>query len=152
MKVVHTHIKEDHTTRKAELDIRSATMLYEGVSEFIEGSDIVTVEVPTGSQDAKAATARGVCLGVIGSVRTDKFIYVTPQSVKKIIGKPDATKAEVVQWASERHPEAPWPKWGNKINISQAEHMADAIVSIYAAAQTKEFKQLISEYKNANQV
>lgn len=150
MKVVHTHIKEDHTTRKSELDIRSATMLYEGVTEFIEGADIVAVEVPTGSQDYEAAKARGVVIGVLGSVKAENFVYVTPQSVKKVVGNPKATKAEVVAWASERHPEAPWPKWRGKINISQAEHMADAIVAIYAAAETPRFKQLILEYRNAS--
>lgn len=150
MRVVHTSITEDHTKRKSTLDIMSATRLYDGVQEVIHDAHIVCVEVPTGSQSADAAKSRGICLGVLGSVKAENFIYVTPQSVKKIVGNPEATKAEVVAWASERHPEAPWPLWRGKINISQAEHMADAIVAIYAAAQTPEFKQLILEYKNAS--
>lgn len=152
MRVIHTSIREDHTKRKSELDIISADMLAEGVRDAIKGADIVTVEVPYGSQSASAAKGQGICLGILGSVKEDHFVYVTPQSVKKIIGDLKATKEEVVNWCLARHPEAPWPKHRGKVVISKSEHMADAIVSIYAAAQTKEFKQLISEYKNANQV
>lgn len=151
LKVVLTKISEDHTKRKSTLDIESASLLYEGVSEAVKGADIVTVEVPTGSQNYDAATGRGVCLGILGSVAEDHFIYVTPQSVKKIVGNPKATKREVVEWAYARHPEAPWPMHNGQISIGKAEHMADAIVTIYAAAQTPHFKQLISEYKDANQ-
>lgn len=152
MRVILTGIKEDHTKRKSQLDIESAELLCEGVRKAIDGADIVTVEVPYGSQNASAAKGQGICMGVLGSVKEDHFVYVTPQSVKKIIGDPKATKGDVVRWCVARHPEAPWPMHQGKVNISKAEHMADAIVSIYAASQTKEFKQLISEYKNANQV
>lgn len=151
MKVVLTSATEDHTTRKSTLDIQSAKLLYEGVSDAVNGADIVCVEVPTGSQNFDAATGRGICLGILGSVAADHFIYVTPQSVKKIVGDPKATKRDVVEWASSRHPEAPWPMHNGKISVSKAEHMADAIVAIYAAAQTPHFKNLISEYRHANQ-
>ncbi|WAW11631.1 crossover junction endodeoxyribonuclease [Acinetobacter phage nACB1] len=150
MRVVHTGILEDHTKRTSELDIISATQLYEGVQEVVHDADIVCVEVPTGSQSADAAKGRGICLGVLGSVKADHFIYVTPQAVKKVVGNPKATKREVVEWASKQHPEAPWPMYRGNIKIGEAEHMADAIVAIYAAASTPEFKQLILEYKHAS--
>ena len=148
MRVVHTHILEDSAKRTSELDIMSATDLYNGVSEVIKDADIVCVEVPTGSQSADAAKSRGICLGVLGSVKANHFIYVTPQAVKKVVGNPKATKRDVVEWASKQHPEAPWPMYRGKIKVGEAEHMADAIVAIYAATNTPEFKQLILEYKN----
>ena len=136
--------------RAGTWDIQSAYTLFDGVFEVVKDADIVCIEVPTGSQDAKAALGRGICLGIIGSLYSNKLIFVTPQSVKKIIGSPSATKAESVDLAVRRHPEAPWPMYRGKVSVGKAEHAADAIHAIYAAAQTNKFKQLIKEYQDAN--
>lgn len=135
---------------KSTWDIGSARTLYTQVQEAVKDADIICVEVPYGSQDVKAAVGRGICLGVLGSLTGKNFIYVTPQSVKKIIGKKDATKAESVALAMERHPEASWPMWNGKVSVTKAEHSADAIHAIYAGAQTKLFKSIIQEYRNAS--
>lgn len=136
---------------KSTWDIQSANDLYVGVQTAIKDADIICVEVPYGSQDVKAAVGRGICLGVLGSLEGKNFIYVTPQSVKKIIGDPKASKAESVALAVKRHPEGKWPMWQGKVSVTKAEHQADAIHAIYAGAQTKEFKSIIQEYKDANQ-
>lgn len=138
------------SVRTSTWDIQSAYTLFEGVYEAIKDADIVCVEVPPGSQDAKAALGRGICLGILGSLFSNKLIFVTPQSVKKIIGDKAATKAESVALATKRHPEAPWPTHRGSVSITKAEHCADAVHAIYAAAQTKEFNQLIQEYKHAS--
>lgn len=136
--------------RATTWDIHSASSLYADVYNAVVDADIVCVEVPTGAQNAKGATGHGICLGILGSLVSDKFVFVTPQSVKKIIGSKDATKAESVALAVKRHPEAKWPKHHHKISVTKAEHCADAIHAIYAAAQTKEFKKLYLEYNHAS--
>lgn len=151
LQTIHTSPQpKGSSIRASTWDIQDAYTLYEGVFNAVHDADIVCVEVPTGSQDAKAAAGRGICLGVLGSLLSNKFIFVTPQSVKKIIGSKDASKAESVAYATKMHPEAPWPMWKGNVSVTKAEHVADAINAIYAAAQTKEFKQLIQEYRNAN--
>lgn len=132
-------------------DTQSAQTLYEGVADAISDADIVCVEVPYGSQDVKSAVGRGICLGVLGSLFDDRFILVTPQSVKKIVGAKDASKKECVHWATTKHPEAPWPMWLGKVSVGKAEHSADALIAIYSAAQTKEFQSIIKEHRHANQ-
>ena len=136
--------------RASTWDIQSAYALYEGVFNAVVDADIVCVEVPTGAQNNKGATGHGICLGILGSLFSNKFIYVTPQSVKKIIGDKAATKAESVALAVKKHPEAPWPTHRGKVSVTKAEHSADALHAIYAGAQTKEFKSLIQEYKHAS--
>lgn len=133
---------------KSTWDIQSAFTLYEGVYSAVIDADIVCVEVPYGSQDVKAAVGRGICLGILGSLFSNKLIFVTPQSVKKIIGKKDATKAESVALAVQKHPEAPWPVWKGKVSVTKAEHQADALHAIYAGAQTKEFKSIIQRHRD----
>lgn len=145
-----TPIPKSSKVRKSTYDISQATILSNGVLAAIKDADIICVEVPYGSQDAKSAVGRGVCLGILGLLPPEKTIFVTPQSVKKIIGSPTATKAESIRWSVKTHPEAPWPKYRNRVTISGAEHVSDALVAIYAAAQTKEFKSLIQEYKHAS--
>ena len=151
LSTVHTHPLDDPKISKSTWDIQSARTLYTGVQDAIKDADIVCVEVPYGSQDVKAAVGRGICLGILGSLTGKHFIYVTPQSVKKIIGDPKATKAESVALAVKRHPEANWPTHHGKVSVTKAEHQADAIHAIYAAAQTKQFKSIIQEYNHANQ-
>ena len=151
VKTIHTTpLPEKSSISKSSWDISSARHLHEGVQEAIKDADIICVEVPYGSQDVKAAVGRGICLGVLGSLEGKNFIFVTPQSVKKIIGNPKATKADSVYLAYERHPEANWPIYRGKVSVTKAEHQADAIHAIYAGAQTKEFKSLIQEYKHAS--
>ena len=148
---VHTEAQpKGGRIRGSTWDIQTAYSLYEGVFEALVGADIICVEVPTGAQNNKGATGHGICLGILGSLLSNKMIFVTPQSVKKIIGKASATKAESVALAMSKHPEAPWPMHRGKVSVTKAEHSADALHAIYAGAQTNEFKQLIKEYKHAS--
>lgn len=148
---VHTEAQpKGGRIRGSTWDIQTAYSLYEGVFEALVGADIICVEVPTGAQNNKGATGHGICLGILGSLLSNKMIFVTPQSVKKIIGKASATKAESVALAMSKHPEAPWPMYRGKVSVTEAEHSADALHAIYAGAQTNEFKQLIKEYKHAS--
>ena len=136
--------------RGSTWDIQTAYTLFEEAFAAIKDADIVCVEVPTGAQNNKGATGHGICLGILGSLFSNKLILVTPQSVKKIIGNASASKADSVALAVKLHPEAPWPTWQGKVSVTKAEHCADAVHAIYAAAQTKEFKSLILEYKHAS--
>ena len=148
---VHTEAQpKGGRIRGSTWDIQTAYSLYEGVFEALVGADIICVEVPTGAQNNKGATGHGICLGILGSLLSNKMIFVTPQSVKKIIGKANASKAESVALAMSKHPEAPWPMYRGKVSVTKAEHSADALHAIYAGAQTNEFKQLIKEYKHAS--
>ena len=136
--------------RGSTWDIQSAYTLYEGVYNHIVDADIICVEVPTGAQNNIGATGHGICLGILGSLFSKKLIFVTPQSVKKIIGNKAATKADSVALAVSKHPEAPWPRHNGKVSVTKAEHSADALHAIYAGAQTKEFIQLIQECRHAS--
>lgn len=104
---------------------------------WLDCLDIVA-ELPGGSQSARAAVCVGVVLGVLSSVRDHEILFVRPIDVKKAINKQmevDGMKAEgkypskheIIKWAKNRHPEAPWT---GKIKFD--EHYADAIGVCYA--------------------
>lgn len=137
--------------RQNSRDLESALQLYTRALAVAEGAHAVFVEVPIGSQSARAMASYGICVGVLGALRAEgtPFYEVTPTEVKlAAVGNKNATKAEMIDWATNLHPEANWPiyKQNGSIHVSaaQAEHMADAIGAIYAGLAGNAFQQLLS--------
>lgn len=133
--------------RKNSDDLRRARWLHDGLHEAIKGCNIVTVEMPVGSQSARAMASYGICVGVLSSVGKP-MIEVTPADVKLAgFGVKTATKHEMIDWATEKHPEANWKtiKRGGILRLTNDnEHMADALASIYAGMKTTEFKAFMA--------
>lgn len=136
--------------RQNSLDLESAHQLYKGVIAITEGAHAVFVEVPIGSQSARAMASYGICVGVLGALRANgiPFFEVTPNEVK-LAGPGDktATKKQMIEWAMAKHPEANWPIYKrrgiNLVSEAQAEHQADAIATIYAGISCNAFQQLL---------
>ena len=53
----------------------------------------------------------------------------------------------MIKWATAKHPEANWPTYKEKgavlLSEAKAEHMADAVASIYAGIACNPFQQLL---------
>ena len=136
--------------RQNSLDLESAKQLCAGALAAAEDADAIFVEVPVGSQSARAMASYGICVGILGALRATgiPFFEVTPNEVKlTTVGKKTATKQEMIEWAMNAHPEANWPTYNRlgKLQVSEAkaEHMADATAAIYAGIATNEFQQLL---------
>lgn len=136
--------------RQNSSDLESALQLYKGATDVSIGAHAVFVEVPVGSQSARAMASYGICVGVLGALRANgiPFFEVTPTEVKLAsVGNKTATKQDMIKWAMAKHPEANWPtyKQNGSIMVSEAkaEHMADAIAAIYAGMTCNSFKQVL---------
>ena len=136
--------------RQNSRDLESSLQLYKGAVAASEGAHAVFVEVPVGSQSARAMASYGMCVGVLGALRGNgiPFFEVTPTEVKMAgHGSKTATKMEMINWAMTRHPEANWPtyKQHGQTNVSliKAEHMADAVAAIHAGIACNTFKQVL---------
>lgn len=139
--VVNPVLPTGKQVRQNSLDLESAKQLYKHTLELAQTAQAIFVEVPVGSQSARAMASYGICVGVLGALRASgkPFFEVTPTQVKlAAVGSKTATKAEMIDWALAKHPEVRWPK-----ATAKAEHMADAAAAIYAGVQTNEFKQLM---------
>ena len=142
--------------RQNSVDLESAKQLCEAAWKAAQGAHAIFVEVPVGSQSARAMASYGICVGVLGALRTSgvPFFEVTPTEVKLAsVGKKTATKAEMIEWGVKQHPEAQWPTYLSngtmKISEAKAEHMADAIATIYAGIACNSFQQMLSFMKAA---
>jgi Holliday junction resolvasome RuvABC endonuclease subunit len=133
--------------RKNSDDLRRARWLQENLMLAIEDCQIIAVEMPFGSQSARAMASYGICVGVLASVKKP-MIEVTPAEVKLAgFGIRTATKQEMIAWATDKHPEANWKMRmlkGKKVLTSDNEHMADATAAIYAGMKTEQFKTAIA--------
>lgn len=105
--------------------------------------DVVCVELPVGSQTARAMASYGICIGIIAGITTP-LIQVTPTEVKlAATGIKTATKSDMIKWAVEQFPDAQWLKHGGKLTAKN-EHIADALGAIYAGVKTDQFKLITS--------
>lgn len=136
--------------RQNSIDLESAYQLYQGAIATCKEAHAVFVEVPVGSQSARAMASYGVCVGVLGALRAEgiPFFEVTPTEVKLAsVGNKTATKEQMIDWATQKHPEANWPTYKRNgiahISDAQAEHMADATAAIYAGLQCQAFRQML---------
>lgn len=134
------------------LDLDDAKQMQQAMVKECAGSAFAMIEVPVGSQSARAMMSCGLCIGIISSCPTS-IIPVTPTEVKKAgFGVSSATKEEMIEWAVAKHPEANWlrVKATGKL-LNKNEHLADAVACIYAGINTPEFAQALAVLKQISQ-
>lgn len=150
LSVISPILQKGKQVRQNSLDLESAKQLCQGAMLAAQGAQAVFIEVPVGSQSARAMASYGVCVGVLGALRATgiPLFEVTPTEVKLAgPGYANATKTDMISWAVNKHPEANWPTYLEKgktlINTSKAEHQADATAAIYAGLASNSFQQLL---------
>jgi len=135
--------------RQNSMDLHEAEQLAKLALEVARRSKIIFVEVPVGSQSARAMASYGVCVGILGSIRAEgiSLIEVTAIEVKlALAGTKTATKAEMIAAALAFYPDANFPKQGSRV-VAKAEHVADAIGTIHAGVRTPMFNNILRLYK-----
>lgn len=131
--------------RKNSSDLHLAEQLAATTIPAAQSAKVIFVEVPVGSQSARAMASYGVCVGVLGAVRAlgIPLIEVTATEVKlSLTGKKNATKREMIDAAVAAYPTANWPRYQGRV-IDKAEHLADAIGAIHAGVRTSTFQNLM---------
>lgn len=131
--------------RKNSDDLRRAKWLQSELLRACEGFDLISVEMPVGSQSARAMASYGIVVGVLSSCPLP-MIEVTATEVKLAgHGTKCATKKEMIEWGTSKHPDAGWKtltRKGVKGFTNDNEHSADALASVYAALGTEQFKMV----------
>lgn len=131
--------------RQNSCDLHVAEQLASAALEAVEGCKAIFVEVPVGSQSARAMASYGVCVGILGAIRArgHELIEVSPTEVKvAFTGNKNATKQQMIEQALLLYPEANFPCHRGKIT-AKAEHAADAIAAIHAGVHTPLFQNLM---------
>lgn len=152
-------LSKNKQVRQNSLDLETAVQLYRAAADTSNGAQAIFIEVPVGSQSARAMASYGVCVGVLGALRANgtPFFEVTPNEVKLAgAGTKTATKQDMIGWAITKHPEANWPMYKRNGNMvvseAQAEHMADAVAAIYAGIACNPFQQTLAMFTASPEV
>jgi Holliday junction resolvasome RuvABC endonuclease subunit len=135
--------------RQNSTDLFVAEQLARVALEVARRAKVVFVEVPVGSQSARAMASYGVCVGVLGALRAEgiSLIEVTAFEVKKTFtGDKNATKQTMIDTAVKLYPDANFPRQGERV-VLKAEHVADAIAAIHAGVLTPTFQNLMRLYE-----
>lgn len=153
MKLVESesNSKKEKVVRKNSDDLRRARLLHEGFVEACQGASFAFVEVPVGSQSARAMASYGICVGVLASCPI-AMVQVTPSEVKMAgVGYKTATKEEMIEAAVNAYPSAKWLMRKLKdelVLMNDNEHLADAVFAIEAGLKTDQFKSAIAMFKS----
>lgn len=144
--VINPKFSTGKTVRQNSKDLERARQLAFKAALACKNAQCVFVEVPVGSQSARAMASYGICVGVLGALRAQgiPFFEITPTEVKlATVGKKTASKAEIIERAVALHPNANWPTVTRNgvqtVSATKAEHMADAIGAIEAGIQQDQF-------------
>ncbi|UNH40953.1 hypothetical protein [Moellerella wisconsensis] len=126
-------------------DLRRASEIWKKAKPIIQQAQLVFCELPVGSQSSRAQTSYGICIGVLACI--DKpLIQVTPIEIKQFVaGKKTTSKEEIIEWATSKHPEAPWitrKEKGEMKFANKNEHLADAVAAIYTGMETDQYRQI----------
>lgn len=150
--LIKTEITKVKNIRTSSDDLRRAREVYQGLVPFLKDCVVAFGEVPYGGKSADACRGFGITTGIYACLPVP-MIEVTQGEVKKAaVGTRTASKQEMIEWASERWPNAPWLRERDKPDgrlINDNEHLADACAIAYCGVGLQSFKQLIAIHRAA---
>ena len=84
--VINPVLPKGKQVRQNSLDLESAKQLCNAAVKAAMGAQAIFIEVPVGSQSARAMASYGICVGVLGALRATgvPFFEVTPTEVKDL--------------------------------------------------------------------
>lgn len=129
--------------RKNSDDIRRCREQVEGLRKMTKQASMAFVEVPVGSKSARSMASYGACVGILASCDIP-MIQLTPYEVKMAsVGTKTATKKEMIDWATQKHPHKDWLRRGGSL-VTKNEHLADAVACVYAGVLTDDFRSALA--------
>lgn len=139
--------------RSSSDNLVRAQSLAEGVSKALLDHKTVTafLEVPSGGQSYSAVLGFGIVIGIYASLIVPA-VEVSPRETKLAsVGDHRADKAEIIEWAVEKYPDAPWRRYkrrGEMLLAKDNEHVADSVAIGHAGIETPLFKQTIALFRS----
>ena len=149
LELVETKPSKVKQVRKNSDDLYRCQLLTEGLARNCEGNAVAFVEMPFGSQSARAMASYGACMGILSACPIP-VIQLTPLQVKMAtVGSKTASKEEMIAWAYTLYPDLNWIKGTKKSKnlgnlANKNEHLADAIATLHAGIKHEDFRSVVS--------
>jgi len=147
--LIETEKRTGKTVRQNSDDLRRCKEIVQRYHFLINKCTVAFAEIPTGAQSARAMYAFGASVGMLASCPIP-LIQVQPFETKlATVGTKTASKEEMIEWAVEHYPDAPWIRRAGKMTLKN-EHLADAVAVAHAGIKTDQFQQLLAMWRGAN--
>lgn len=141
MELSETKPAKKKISNKNVEDLERAHIHKEFLKRMLKDVDFCFVELPTGSQSARAMASYGICIGLFAWVEVPYFV-LTPTELKlAACNRRTATKEEMISWAFKQLPEGDWIKGNTQVALKKNEHLADALAAIVAGIKSQVFKK-----------
>lgn len=152
LRLVETKKSTAKTVRKSSDNLARATEIAEALREELADCVMAFGEVPSGGKSADAVLSFGIVIGLYASLPVP-MVEVSPAETKKAtVGTSTASKEEMIEWAIETYPNAPWlltKRNGEMVPVAKNEHLADAAAIVHAGIKLPVFKQVVALSKAA---
>jgi hypothetical protein len=147
IQLVSTEAGKKGKGRKNADDFNRARLLQAAIMKWVNIADCVLVEMPSGSQSARASLGSGAILGILSSIKVP-MVQVQPAETKMVVGK-NAEKVEIIDWAVNKYPRLPWLRQKRKpyALMNDNEHIADAIAVIHVGVEMPAFTAILARYE-----
>lgn len=155
--LIETESESKKGVIKQSDDLRRARIVKEGMIEACEDASFAISEIPFCNPAGYSAANfnSGLVTGVLAACPIP-LIQVFPAEVKqKATGIRSASKGEMIEWAMNRFPNAPWRMRklkGKEVPTAANEHLADAVASINAGLDSQQLKQALAIYRGVKAV
>lgn len=147
-----TEKSKNKQVRASSDNLRRAQEIAVPLQQALAGCTAAFVEVPSGGQSYDAVLGFGIVIGLYASINIP-VIEVSPSETKlAALGTRTASKEEMIEWATEKFPNASWRMRklkGNMVPTKDNEHLADAVAIVHAGIKVPSFKQTLA-ILNAN--
>lgn len=147
IQVIEPSELEGKNIRVNSNDLFKSRQIAEVLIPLAQKAKVIFVEVPVGSQSARAMAGYGICVGILSTLQAlgCEIIQVGAlESKKALTGNKNATKQQMIDYAYENYPQANW-YWNAKKDklLARNEHAADAIAAIHSGVNTPIFQNLM---------
>lgn len=148
LRLVSTESEANKGVIKVSDNLRRAREVQQGMMEACKDKAFAIAEVPLmiTSQNPRIASLAnynsGMMVGVLASLSIP-LIQVFPKDVKlTATGMKDACKEEMIEWAMNKYPGAPWlmrKLRGKMVPVAANEHLADAVAAAETGLKSEQF-------------
>lgn len=144
--LIETEKQSGKVVRQNSDDLRRSKEIVTAFHKMCEGSTFCFAEIPSGAQSARAAYSFGVAVGVIAGCPIPVIQVQNFEAKIAAVGSKNASKDDMIAWATRMYPDAPWKFHGVKLTNNN-EHLADAVAIAHAGIQTEEFQRFLAMWK-----
>lgn len=141
--LIETEKTKAKTVRKNSDDLRCARHITDELAVYRAAHKpiITIVEVPSGTQSARASWTLGIMLGIIASFPLPVVELTAVEVKKRYAGSKTASKETMIRLATEQYPELAWLRHGGRLTLKN-EHLADAIAILHTGVASIQFREL----------